>query len=130
MKILIVLALFLGFDRFGFAQKAKNGSEKLKSVETGLVGFTSPESMFYPEKFDSPERKSLESRMVDFKVPGVSLAIIDRNRVVATGKGCGGDDQRCDGRSACHGDHYGDIERVWLVNSSKLTGEVLQKLFL
>jgi CubicO group peptidase (beta-lactamase class C family) len=56
--------------------------EKIKNVENGLVEFTSPESIINPGKYDSPNKKSIETRMREFKVPGVSIAIVDDYKIV------------------------------------------------
>ncbi len=53
--------------------------QKLMNVENGIVEFSSPESLIYPQKFDSKNIKSIQQRMSDYKVPGVSIAIVDGN---------------------------------------------------
>jgi CubicO group peptidase (beta-lactamase class C family) len=82
MKNILVLIVFL--SSLGFAQKVDKASDTFKRVANGLIEFKSPESMINPEKFDSPVRKTIEQRMLDYKVPGVSLAIIDGNELVCT----------------------------------------------
>jgi len=57
-------------------------NEKLKKIENGIVEFSSVESIINPEKFDSPNKKTIEERMKALKVPGVSVAIFDENGIV------------------------------------------------
>ena len=56
-------------------------SERLKRIENGLVDFTSPESLIFPERFDSLKHSSIAEKMKSYKVPGVSISIIDKDSI-------------------------------------------------
>lgn len=54
---------------------------KITRVENGLVAFTAPMDMLQPVKTDASELKTIVERMAHYKVPGVSIAVIDSNGI-------------------------------------------------
>jgi CubicO group peptidase (beta-lactamase class C family) len=54
---------------------------KIDRVETGLVEFTAPMDMLQPRMTDTSDVKTLSERMAHYNVPGVSIAVIDGNKV-------------------------------------------------
>ena len=79
MKKVIVIIIGLSLNLIYAQTQGTKIADRLKKIEKGIVEFTTPESLVNPEKFDSPNKKSIEERMKDFKVPGVSISIIDGN---------------------------------------------------
>jgi CubicO group peptidase (beta-lactamase class C family) len=51
-------------------------NKKIRSVENGLVEFTTPGAMFHPHSTETQDRRTLFERMAHYKVPGVSIAVI------------------------------------------------------
>jgi len=51
------------------------------SVVNGLVEFTAPVDMLQPSKTDTSEHKTLSERMAHYNVPGVSIAVIDDDKI-------------------------------------------------
>ncbi|MGA9350858.1 MAG: serine hydrolase domain-containing protein, partial [Anaerolineae bacterium] len=62
--------------------------QRIRNIENGLVEFTTPMDMFQPESIKTKNLKTLSERMAYYKVPGVSMAVINDNRI-AWAKGYG-----------------------------------------
>jgi CubicO group peptidase (beta-lactamase class C family) len=56
-------------------------SQRIQNIENGLVEFTTPAGMFEPDSSGLANRMTLSERMVHYKVPGVSIAVIDANTI-------------------------------------------------
>jgi CubicO group peptidase (beta-lactamase class C family) len=52
-----------------------------RNVESGLVPFTTPMAMFQPDSSVTHDSEGLPERMAHYNVPGVSIAVINDNKV-------------------------------------------------
>lgn len=52
-----------------------------QNVESGLVPFTTPMAMFQPDSSVTHNSEGLLERMAHYKVPGVSIAVVDNNKL-------------------------------------------------
>ena len=59
----------------------KNSEQNIYNVENNLFEFKSPASMFDPDSTQLANPLALPDRMDHFKVPGVSIAVIDDNKI-------------------------------------------------
>ncbi|HLP74428.1 MAG TPA: serine hydrolase domain-containing protein [Bacteroidales bacterium] len=57
-------------------------SSRVGNIADRIGEFISPESILYPEKFDSAKSSSIAERMDYYKVPGVSIVIFNENEAV------------------------------------------------
>jgi len=82
MRLFAVLVLVLLAEVSGSSggEHSPTG-HKITSIESGLVAFTAPIDMLQPGKTDTSELKTLLERMAHYKVPGVSIAVIDSNEI-------------------------------------------------
>jgi CubicO group peptidase (beta-lactamase class C family) len=55
--------------------------QRIRNIENGLVEFTTPMDMFQPDSIKAKNRKTLSERMAYYKVPGVSMAVINDNEI-------------------------------------------------
>ena len=55
--------------------------QRIRNIENGLVEFTAPMDMFQPDSIKAKDRKTLSERMAHYKVPGVSIAVINDNEI-------------------------------------------------
>jgi len=55
--------------------------QRIRRIENGLIAIKSPESMFQPDSEELAHPKTLAERMALYKVPGVSIAVINENRI-------------------------------------------------
>lgn len=58
-------------------QKQKLIEQRIYNIENGLVEFTSPMSLFQSDSVNPGDLKTLAERMKHYKVPGVSVAVIN-----------------------------------------------------
>lgn len=82
MRTILIIVCFFALNS-AIAQTAYvAASEKLKKIENGLVEFSAIESIIKPDKYDSPNKKTIAERMAALKVPGVSIAIFDEKGII------------------------------------------------
>jgi len=79
MKKITVIAVILLFAGISFAQVVtKETKEKIKKVENGLIEF----KFGPPDNTHDKKTYTLTERMAFYKVPGVSVAVIDNYKIV------------------------------------------------
>lgn len=63
-------------------QKARLDIEqRMQNIENGLVEFTSPKIVFQADSSNIQNTQTLSKRMAHYKVPGVSIAVINDNKI-------------------------------------------------
>lgn len=80
-KLLVSITFFLTIVSCS-SQKAKLQIEqKIQKIENGLVEFTTVLDMFQPDSSKAQNIKTLSERMAHYKVPGISIAVINDNKI-------------------------------------------------
>ena len=60
---------------------AQNISEEIENIENGLIEFTTVDRVFQPDSIQLANPGKIAERMEYYKVPGVSIAVIDNYRL-------------------------------------------------
>lgn len=75
--VMILVAIVATVD----GEEGEAIEKRIQAVESGLVEFTAPAEMLNPAKVDAANTKTLAERMAHYKIPGVSIAIINNNKI-------------------------------------------------
>ena len=76
-RLFVLAAIALAFCSCASRGTAVRIEQRIRAVEHGLVGFTTPADMFRAEGVRSESLLTLSERMAHYKVPGVSIAVVD-----------------------------------------------------
>lgn len=63
------------------SQSRVTTEQRIRDVENGLIGFTSPEDMLRPDSAAAEDLETLTERMAHYEVPGVGLAVIEGHQI-------------------------------------------------
>ena len=55
--------------------------QRIQRIENSLVEFTSPADMMKPNPANAENLKTLTERMTHYKIPGVSIAVLNQNKI-------------------------------------------------
>lgn len=80
-KLIISITVLLAIISCS-SQKAKLDIEqKTQNIESSLVEFTSPNNVFQADSSNLQNTQTLSERMAHYKVPGISIAVINDNKI-------------------------------------------------
>ena len=78
---LALLALLFAAVSFPLADEKPQIAQKIKTIEDGLVEFTTPIDMLCPRTAAGSHSGRITERMAFYKVPGLSVAIINNSKI-------------------------------------------------
>jgi CubicO group peptidase (beta-lactamase class C family) len=76
-KVFTTLAVLLIILSCSQQEQHPRINQKVKSIENGLIVFKSPTGMFQPDSAQLANPRNINERMEYYKVPGVSIAVIN-----------------------------------------------------
>ncbi len=78
-----IAGIFLLIFLFSCSQKRtrSNIEQSINRIENGLMEFKSPAGMFQPDSAQLANPKTLAERMKHYKIPGVSIAVVNNNHI-------------------------------------------------
>jgi CubicO group peptidase (beta-lactamase class C family) len=82
MRALITsIALLLTAASGSIGEDKSQLDQRIQRIEHGLVEFTAPQDMLQPGATPANASKTLAERMAHYKIPGVSMAVINSNKI-------------------------------------------------